>query len=72
MKHKIGKFLSLRKGAVGTLWHYVIPYGENGRKYFSWLDVESEKPTGPDIRNVRKAEGDYSGFSIRFGLKIEF
>jgi hypothetical protein len=56
----------------GTLWHYGIPYGENGRKYFSWLDVENEKPTDPDIRNVRKAEGDYSGFSFRFGLKIKF
>lgn len=58
--------------SAGNLWHYGIPYGENGRKYFSWMDIEDEKPTGPDIRNVRRAEVDYSGFSFRFGLKIKF
>lgn len=57
---------------AGTLWHYGIPYGDNGRKYFSWLDIQKEKPNDPDIRNVKKAVGDYSGFSFRFGLKIKF
>jgi hypothetical protein len=57
---------------AGRLWHYGIPYGNDGRKYYSWLDIQKEKPNDPDLRNVRKAEGDYSGISFRFGLKIKF
>jgi len=56
---------------AGTLWCYGIPYSD-GREYFSWLSVQKEKPSDPNIKNVRKAEVDYSGFSFRIGLKIKY
>ena len=60
----------------GTLWYYEVPYLFNVApepdEYYSVLEIQEEKPIYDDIRNVRKAEGDFSGFSLRVGIKIIF
>jgi opacity protein-like surface antigen len=45
----------------GTLWYYEVV-----------LKIQEEKPNGSNIRNVRKAEVDFSGFSFRIGLRVKF
>lgn len=62
----------------GILWYYEYPYfffyypEPDPDKYFSDLIIGEEKPNFEYIRNARKAEGDFSGFSLRAGIKIKF
>jgi hypothetical protein len=42
-----------------------LPYG-----WFTEVTIATTTPTGSDKKNVRDAEVDFSGFSIRVGLKI--
>jgi hypothetical protein len=56
----------------GTLWYYEY-YPETSPDSPSYvLKIQEEKPMHPNYRNVRKAEGDLSGFSLRIGLRISF
>jgi opacity protein-like surface antigen len=57
----------------GTLWYYEGLVSDFGtEKYYSSFELQEGKLTWPDIRNVRKAEGDLSGFSLRAGIRIKF
>lgn len=60
----------------GPLWYYellypLISYPEPDQ-YLSLLIILEDKPTSPIIRNTRRAEGDFSGYSLRAGIKIKF
>jgi len=56
----------------GTLWYYEY-YPETHRDSpSSVLKIQEEKPMHSDYRNVRKAEGDLSGFSFRIGFRVKF
>lgn len=50
----------------GTLYYYEYHQDNQWRTELKIC----EKPEGPDIRNVRPAEVDFSGFSFCFGIKI--
>ena len=52
----------------GILWYYEFLWRE---QYYSFLDIIAEEHLY-HVRNVRKAEGDFSGFSLRAGIKIIF
>lgn len=54
-----------------TFWYYEWHSSNTGKKYPTiWFD--DEKPSGARISNVREAEINLSGFSIRAGIKIKF
>jgi len=53
----------------GTVWYYETEFFG---KYYPTIDVAKDKPTYPDIKNVRKFEGDLSGFSFRAGIRVKF
>ena len=53
----------------GTFW-YVEEYDSYTNRYYPSLELSEERPSHEDIRNVRRAEISFSGFSIRFGIKI--
>jgi len=53
----------------GTFW-YVEEYVEDTGKYYPSLELSEQKPSNQGLRNVRKAEIDFSGFSFRIGVKI--
>ena len=55
----------------GTLW-YLEEFFEANGKYYPGLQISEQKPTYPAYRNVREAEVDFSGFSLRVGIKIRF
>ena len=58
--------------SYGTLWYYEY-YPETHPDWPSYvLKIQEEKPMHSEFRNVRKAEGDLSGFSLRIGLRIRF
>ena len=57
----------------GTLWYYEGLVSDFGiEKYYSSFELQEKILTWPDVRNVRKAEGDLSGFSLRAGIRIKF
>jgi len=53
----------------GTFW-YVEEYEEQTGKYYPSLHLSEQKPSDPGLRNIKKAEIDFSGFSFRIGVKI--
>lgn len=55
----------------GTLW-LVEELDPDTDVWFYQIKLEEQEPSGPNIRNVRKFEGDLSGFSIRAGIRIKF
>ena len=59
----------------GTFWYYEL-LDMNTGKYYSDFGPSKEEPTAepgePPYQNVRKAEVDLSGFSIRVGIRIKF
>lgn len=55
----------------GTMWYYEF-YDDELGKWYPFLTMMDEEPSGTDIRNVRKFEADLSGFSLRAGFKIKF
>jgi opacity protein-like surface antigen len=58
--------------SYGTLWYYEY-YPETHPDWPSYvLKIQEEKPMHSEFRNVRKAEGDLSGLSVRIGFRIKF
>ena len=57
----------------GTLWFCETLHEQTGI-YYPDFKVSRDKPSsdGGSHRNIRKAEIDFSGFSLRFGLRIKF
>jgi len=55
----------------GTVW-YVEQFYEEIGKYYPSLEISEQRPTGPEYRNVREAEVDFSGLSFRVGIRIRF
>jgi len=55
----------------GSMW-YFEQLDPDLNKWYSSLALSDQEPSGPDIRNVRKFEADFSGFSLRAGIKIKF
>jgi len=55
----------------GTLYYFEM-IGQTGKCY-PWVEISKEKPSSEDwIRNVREAKVDFSGFTLRAGIKIKF
>ncbi|MFQ6083177.1 MAG: SH3 domain-containing protein [Candidatus Aminicenantia bacterium] len=60
----------LNESEKGTL--YYCEWQDFG-DWYSWIGVRDEEPpSGADIRNVREAKVDFSGFTIKAGIKIKF
>jgi hypothetical protein len=55
---------------VGKLYAY--DYREPGKPVSSFLFILGQKPSDAYIENVREATVDFSGVSLRFGVKIKF
>jgi opacity protein-like surface antigen len=53
----------------GTLW-VVEEYDPDTDQYYTSLQLLDETPSGPYIRNPRKADISFSGISLRIGIKI--
>jgi len=64
------------ENSVGTsqsfkgTWYYAEAYDETTDDYYASILLENETPSGWYLRNVRKAEVDFSGLSFRAGIKI--
>jgi opacity protein-like surface antigen len=56
----------------GILWFYEGLHGGDSMKYYPVLVVRKEKPVHSNLRNIRKAEGNFSGFSLRIGFEVKF
>ena len=57
----------------GTLWYCETLDDQTG-KYYPSFKVSKNKPSSEEgpYKNIRKAEIDFSGFSLRLGLRIKF
>jgi len=54
----------------GSLYYFEwLPWTDN---WYPMVDISGEEPSGDRIRNVREAEVDFSGFTFRAGIKINF
>ena len=64
------------ENSVGTArsikgtWYYAEGYDETTEDYYGTILIENQTPSGWFLRNVRKAEIDFSGLSFRAGIKI--
>lgn len=56
---------------TGTFW-YIEEYEEDTGKYYPYLGVGDEEPSGPGIKNARKAEISLSGVVFKLGVKFRF
>lgn len=56
-------------GGEYTMWYY--EYSEN-TEYYPRIYFFEEEPDNPNYRNVRKAEIDLSGFSLKAGFRFRF
>ncbi len=56
---------------TGTFW-YLEEYEEATSKYYPSLELGDEEPSGPGIKNARKAEISLSGVVFKFGVKFRF
>jgi len=56
----------------GTLW-YCETLNDRTGKYYPSFKVSKNKPSSEEgtYKNIRKAEIDFSGFSLRLGLRIK-
>jgi len=61
-------------GSIDASGEYTMYYYEYlaGTEYYPHTHFFEEEPSDPYYRNVRKAEIDLSGFSVRIGLKFRF
>ena len=70
-------------GFEGTSKDTFFQYTKEGKLYyFEWfpwtykwypmIDISKEEPSGDRIRNIREAKVDFSGFTLRAGIKINF
>jgi len=51
---------------------YAYDYREPGKPVSSFLLIRGQRPSDAYIENVREATVDFSGVSLRFGVKIKF
>ncbi len=51
---------------------YTYDYREPGKPVSSFLLIRGQKPSDAYIENAREATVDFSGVSLRFGIKIKF
>lgn len=56
---------------TGKFW-FVEELDSDLGKYYPTLQMFEEKPSGPDLRNVREAAFGFSGFVLKAGVKISF
>jgi hypothetical protein len=56
---------------AGTFW-YAEERDEALGKYYPTLQMFEDRPAGSDLRNVREAAFDFSGFALKAGVKISF
>jgi len=56
--------------ALKGTWYYADVYDESTEDYYSSILIEQENPSGWYLRNVRKAEINYSGLCFKVGVKI--
>jgi hypothetical protein len=52
----------------GTLYQY---QADRGYGWYPVVMMSKTNPSGENVRNEREAEVDFSGFTLRFGLKIK-
>lgn len=55
----------------GTMW-YLEEFDSDLGKWYPFIGISKEKPSDLEIRNVREFEGDFSGISLRAGIRIKF
>ncbi len=68
---KIGEFKGKTLDSIeGTLYYYENPSMGNWYPKVGIVDIDGFMPVG--VRNLRKAEVDFSGFTLRAGIKIAF
>ena len=54
----------------GKIYYFEwFPWTDN---WYPMIDLSDEEPSGDRIRNVREAKVDFSGFTFRAGIKINF
>jgi len=75
---KIRGFEGTRSRGDSNDWSDSVDGNYYYSERFVWTDewvsrtnIGTSPPSGDDVRNVRDAEIDFSGFTIRFGLKIK-
>lgn len=56
--------------ALRGTWYYAEGYDENTEDYYPTILIDDETPGGWYLRNVRKAEINYSGLIFKVGIKI--
>jgi len=56
----------------GTLFYYELDLSWMGLDWYPKVKVLNQVPSPPQFRNIRKAKVDFSGFSVRTGIKIKF
>jgi opacity protein-like surface antigen len=57
---------------TGTTYWYVMKYNADTGKYYPTFELGDEKPSGPFIKNARKAEISLSGITFKLGVKFGF
>ncbi len=68
---KIGEFKGKTLDFIeGTLYYYETPSAVNWYPKVGIVDIDGFMPGG--ARNLRKAKVDFSGFTVRAGIKISF
>lgn len=68
---KIGGFEGEKSNFIeGTLNYYEIQFGASGKWYPKVDVIDGLIPAG--VRNLREAKVDFSGFTVRAGIKINF
>ncbi len=55
----------------GTLFYFENQIFAGG-EWYPMIDIREQEPVGIFVRNIREAEVDFSGFTFRAGIKINF
>lgn len=55
----------------GTVWHFEA-YDAVTDEYYSLNYLSADQPDDPTFQNVRKFECDFSGISLKLGIRIKF
>ena len=73
---KIDGFEGTRNRADSNDWsdpaevgYYYVEYQQQGIEYFPRVIGSSDKPSSPEYKNLRSAVVDFSGFTIKIGMK---
>ncbi len=58
---------------VGLLWYFEeLDQDYGSGEWFPAITISTGPPSGPNIRNVREFEVNFSGISLRTGIRIKF